>query len=164
MEQYRIYNIPDIKTAYVSLLGSNLNHLVNYIYSNLDDFPDPETRVALSFNMLLISGTLLATDLSVKVAKDLESLYRDQEYLMKWKNPSMKRQYLRKELETLRKHTEIDETVSLNMSGQCVDETGSIRDSIAGTQYDIKTGIETLNISASLPVPDNGSENGCQLM
>jgi hypothetical protein len=163
MDTYRIYNIPNIKESYVTLLGKNLNVLIAYIYDNRDIFPDPETRAALSFNMLLISETLVETSLSIKIANDLETLRKDSVYLSKWKNPSMKRQYLRKELETLRKHTEIDDTISLNMCG--LTDDGSIRDSemtVGGTQYDVRTGIETLNVSSVVPNAGNG--DGCQLM
>ena len=163
METYRIYNISHIKEAYVSLLGKNLNNLIEYIYNNLDQFPDAEMRAALSFNMLLISGTLINAELSVKIANDLESLRKNQEYLNKWKNPSLKRQYLRKELETLRKHTEIDDTISLNMSG--LKEDGSVAIDVDhkndSNVFDIKTGIETLNVSTTIPSAQDGN---CALM
>jgi len=155
-KKYRIYNIPQIKDEYTKLLGLNLNTLIESIYANPEQFPDPETRAALSMNMLLISKNLVSAELSAKIGKDLDILRKDANYLGKWDNPSLKRQYLKKEIETLNKHTEIDDTITLN---SCQQESASI---MPTTVYDIRSGVETINPSNTVPVAPKSDE--CCLM
>ena len=156
---YRIYKISNLKDGYKKMLTDNLEHLINYLYENEKD---PELRAGLSLHMILSSGNLVSIVNSIKIAKDLNDLLKNNEYLSKFDNPKMKRAYLRKELDTLRSHTELDDTMSLNsINALSLDKTGNETNTFDtfGTHknYDITTGISTLNALPS----DIEQESGC---
>lgn len=151
---YRIYNIPNLKEGYTKVISDNLEKLVDSIYNT---FTDPEMRAALAFHLILSSGNLISVKNSIRISKDLDDLKKNQSYLNKWEKPHLKRQFLNKELETLRKHTEIDDSISLNGMMTSNDTASTVTPTVLnGTEYDIKTGIDTLNVSEE--------STGCELM
>ena len=153
---YRIYKINNLKDGYKRMLTNNLEYLINYLYENETD---TELRVGLSLHMILSSGNLVSIKNSIKISKDLNDLLKNNEYLSKFENPKMKRSYLRKELETLRAHTELDDTMSLNSINLDRNDNETNTFGTFGTikNYDITTGISTLN---ALPY-DIEKEGGC---
>ena len=118
LSDYRSYNLPNIKHLYLTLLNDNLMNLLTYIYDHNDQEPYrfPEVRIALSMQMILFSDKLIPINLSSLIARDLEELKNDDTYTSQWVNPTLKRRTLTKDLEILKKHTEIDDSVSLNLS------------------------------------------------
>ena len=118
LNDYNCFSIPDIKSIYISLLNDNLEYLIDYIYENSKKEPynDPVVRVALSMQMILSSKQLIPYQTASLIAKDIEELRRNDEYTNQWANPTLKRKALSKELEMLKTHTEIDETMSLNLT------------------------------------------------
>lgn len=163
LTDYRGYNIPEMKQVYVQLLNDNLQHLIEYIYFNKDkqSYNSPSIRVALAMQMILASDQLIPYQLSSMIAKDIEDLRKDDEYIHQWDNPSLKKRALLKELEFLKKHTEIDETISLNLTDKPHDEehNNSLKD------FDINSGISTLNVSAKFPIENEEQVNqSCSMM
>jgi len=165
LNDYNCFNIPDIKSVYVSLLNDNLEYLIDYIYENSDTEPynAPATRVALSMQMILSSKQLIPYQTASMIAKDIEELRRNDEYTNQWTNPALKRKALSKELEMLKKHTEIDETMSLNLTDNPREDEQkqSLRD------FDIHSGVSTLNVSSRFPVAtenENGQNGSCAVM
>lgn len=162
---YRCYNVPEMKQLYVKMLNDNLLSLINYIYSQkaVEPYNSAATRVALSMQMLLASNQLIPYQQASAIIKDIESLRSDTTYLEQWTNPSLKRKALLKEIELVRKHTEIDETISLNLADQ-PDHMGEHHgDDLKN--FDMNSGISTLNVSAQLPVDNlDGDQGRCSLM
>jgi hypothetical protein len=165
LTDYRCFHLEDIKSVYISLLNDNLQYLINYIYENADKEPykNPATRVALSMQMILSSDQLIPYQTASMIAKDIEELRRNEEYTNQWVNPTLKRKALSKELEMLKKHTEIDETMSLNLTDNPHEDNynPNLRD------FDIHSGISTLNVSSQFPVAneiDNSQGSGCMVM
>jgi hypothetical protein len=115
---YSSCNIPEIKNAYVSLLNDNLSSLIDYIYSNttVPPYNNPEIRIALSLQMLFSSEKLINPNLSTKIAKDINDLLQNSEFLSKWEHKDKKIKMLKHELNKLIKSTELDDTISLNIS------------------------------------------------
>jgi len=161
---YRCFNIPDIKNVYIQLLNDNLQYLVDYIYANSDKEPynSPSIRVALAMQMILSSDQLIPYQTSSMIAKDIEELRHNDEYTNQWANPSLKRKALGKELEMLKKHTEIDETMSLNLT----DKPGEDEQKQSLKDFDIHSGVSTLNVSSRFPVndTDNPQNASCIVM
>jgi hypothetical protein len=155
---YRIYKNNNLKDGYKKMLNDNLEHLISYLYSS-NGPTDPELRAGLSLHMILSSGNLVSITNSIKISKDLNDLLKNTEYLAKFDNPKIKRSYLRKELETLRAHTELDDTMSLNSINLDRNDNETNTFGTFGTikNYDITTGISTLN---ELPY-DMEKEGGC---
>ncbi len=164
LTDYHIYNRTDAQTLYVKLLNDNLLHLINYIYaqSTIEPYNLPETRVALSMQMLLASQQLIPYPTASLIIKDIETLRNTTEYLDKWENPVLKRKTLAKEIEMIKKHTEIDETISLNFAGQPDHENhgDNMKD------FDLQSSISTLNVSVQCPIEgDNTNDDQrCVLM
>lgn len=162
---YRCYNVPEMKQLYVKMLNDNLLSLINYIYSQqaVEPYHSAATRVALSMQMLLASNQLIPYQQASVIIKDIESLRSDTAYLEQWTNPSLKRKALLKEIELVRKHTEIDETISLNLADQ-PDHMGEFNgDDLKN--FDMNSGISTLNVSAQLPVDNlDGDQGRCSIM
>jgi hypothetical protein len=158
LADYRCYSLPILKTAYLKLLNDNISHLIEYIYNNRDKetYQSPEVRVALAMQMIISSDQLIPIKLSTMIAKDLETLRKDEAYTAKWVNPMMKRKRLVKELEILTRHTEIDDSISLNLADK-TEVIPNIED------FDIHSGISTLNVSATCPVEEEDKRN-CSLM
>lgn len=157
---YRCYYLPNLKSVYLKLLNDNITYLVQSIYTNKEREPynSPAVRVALSMQMILSSDKLIPIQLSSLIAKDLENLRKDDEYTNKWVNPALKRKRLLKELEMLKKHTEIDDSISLNLADQPSNEAKVNID-----DFDIHSGISTLNVSAACPIDDDNRGN-CSVM
>jgi hypothetical protein len=162
---YRCYRIPELKQVYVQLLNDNLEYMINFIYTNKEkpQYSSPSIRVGLAMQMLLASQQLIPYQLSALIAKDIEDLRKDDEYTNLWQNPALKRKALGKELEFLRKHTEIDETISLNMANQTeaqLEQQQNLQD------FDIHSGISTLNVSSHFPVAEDPiiASNNCAIM
>lgn len=154
----------EVKDAYVKLLNDNLVYLVDYIYANTNKSPFDQaaTRSTMSMQMILGAGKLVPFQTASLIAKDLDDLRKDDNYTGQWVNPAQKRKALNKELELLKKHTEIDETMSLNLTdphAPVVDHKTSLDD------FDIHSGLSTLNVSAKYPVQEEGKTHpGCVLM
>jgi len=158
LTEYRCYCLPILKNVYVKLLNDNIVHLLEYIYTHRETEPynSPEVRLALSMQIILSSEHLIPVHLSTQIAKDIDTLRKDNEYLSKWVNPSQKRKRLSRELELLKKHTEIDDSISLNLPDQ-IEMKQNIED------FDIHSGISTLNVSTSCPIPEEDQGN-CTIM
>lgn len=157
LTDYRGFNIPKIKQVYVKLLDDNLQHLIGFIYSNIDKEPynSQDIRVALAMQMILASNQLIPYQISSMIAKDIEELRKNENFLNQWENPLLKRKALFKELQFLKKHTEIDDTISLNLTDKPQEEkhVNSLKD------FDIHSGISTLNVSSSFPLDVENSQN-----
>ena len=160
LSDYRCYNLPNIKNLYLKLLNDNIMSLISHIYDHSDQEPyqSPEVRIALSMQMILSSDKLIPVSLSSLIARDLEDLKKDDTYTSQWVNPTLKRRTLARDLEILRKHTEIDDSVSLNLSN-----FGDVESKVNAEDYDIKSGVSTLNVSAVLPIKEEEGGN-CLLM
>lgn len=159
LTQYKYYYANDLKDAYMALLNDNIIQLITYIYDNMDKkhYQSPETRVALSMQMVLSSDKLIPINLSSLIAKDIDKLRKDSDYTNQWANPTLKRKYMQKELDILRKHTEIDDTISLNLP-----ETAP---KVNMEDFDIHSGMSTLNVSSTQPIQDTLEEpDACILM
>lgn len=153
----------EIKQVYVKLVNDNLVHLINHIYNHKDHSPYDQASVRSTIAMQLILGAnkLIPFEMSSMIAKDLEDLRKNDEYTSLWANPALKRKALNKELELLRKQTEIDETVSLNLSDPKAvnSEQSSLED------FDLHSGLSTLNVSAKYPLPnENKPIDNCNIM
>lgn len=165
LTDYRCFNLPNIKQVYVKLLNDNLQHLINYIYNNTDKEPynSAEIRTALSMQMILASNQLIPYQLSSLIAKDLDEMRKNDSYTDQWASSSKKRKVLAKEMDFLKKHTEIDDTVSLNLADN-KDEKNPDADL---ENFDINSSMSSLNVSAKCPVEDGiipDQANGCSLM
>jgi hypothetical protein len=162
---YRCYNVPEMKQLYVKMLNDNLLSLINYIYSQqtVEPYNSPATRVALSMQMLLASNQLIPYQQASAIIKDIEALRADAGYLDQWVNASLKRKALMKEIEMVRKHTEIDDTISLNLANQ--PDTMGGPDGEDLKNFDMNSGISTLNVSAQMPVDNlDGDQGRCTIM
>jgi len=159
LTDYRGYHIKNIQNHYIALLSDNLVNLISYIYEHREQSPydKPEIRVALASQMILSSNKLVPHNLSAQIVRDIEQLRNDEQYLSQWKDPSLKRKTLMKELEMLRKHTEIDDTISLNLAPADSGKPESLDD------FDLQSSMSTLNVSAQLPLTKHG-ENMCRIM
>jgi hypothetical protein len=160
LTDYRCYFLSNLKNVYLKLLNDNITYMLEYIYTNKDKEPynSPEVRVALAMQMILSSDKLIPISLSSMIAKDLEMLRKDDDYTSKWLNPVMKRKRLLKELEMLKKHTEIDDSISLNLP-----DKKEIENKVNIEDFDIHSGLSTLNVSASCPIEEDNRGN-CSLM
>lgn len=161
LTDYRVCGLTNLKNIYLKLLNDNLVYLIEYIYKNSTQEPyqSPDVRVALALQMILSSEELIPMRLSSLIAKDLEALRKDDKYTSRWVNPALKRKRLLKELEMLRKHTEIDDSISLNLADKTeADEKPNLAD------FDIHSGISTLNVSETCPLPDDEEDNRCLIM
>jgi hypothetical protein len=161
LTEYFCFQIPELKKAYVKLLNDNLVGLINHIYDNKNSetYSSAEIRVGLSMKMLMSSSSLISYQLSSLIAKDIEELRKDDNYTCKWESSSMKRKALLKELEFLRKHTEIDDTISLNLADESINPTLPNM-----KEYDIQSGISTLNVSIKYPLDkDLDQASNCSL-
>jgi hypothetical protein len=161
LTNYHDYGVPDLQQLYVQMLNDNLTHLISYLYpkdNTLGSVTVPTmttvVRVALSMQMLIASQKLIPCELSSKIAKDISELAKDIGYLKRWKDPKLRRQCLRDDLALLRKHTEIDDTISLNHSA-----TNATEDSELAGLSDITamSTISTLNVN---PHTDDASDHG----
>lgn len=161
LTDYQCYCVPNLKGVYLQLLNDNIMHLITYIYENIDKEPynSPEIRIALAMQMILSSDKLIPINVSSLIAKDIDNLRKNVEYTNKWVNPALKRKRLLKELEVLRKHTEIDDSVSLNLP----DKT-EMDNKINVGDFDIHSGVSTLNVSSSCPVQEVDNRGNCIVM
>ena len=144
---YSLCNIPEIKTSYVSLLNDNLLTLIEYIYLNTSVSPynNPEIRVALSLQMLFSSEKMINPNLSIKIAKDINDLMLNVDYINKWDNKDKKIKSMKNELTRLIKNTEIDDTISLNVSDEVYSSVSTM-----------------LPVSQNLPMKfDQNDQNAC---
>lgn len=158
LNDYRCFCLPNLKDIYLRLLNDNITYLIDYIYanSNKEPYKSPEVRIALSMQMILSSDKLIPVQLSSMIAKDIDGLRKNDEYTSQWANPMMKRKRLTKELEMLKKHTEIDDSISLNLPDQMdAENKPNIED------FDIHSGLSTLNVSATCPIEE---EARCTVM
>jgi hypothetical protein len=155
---YRCVCVPNLKRVYLKLLNDNIVHLIESIYVNRDKIPynSTETRVALSMQMILSSDQLIPFQLSTQIAKDLDDLRKNEEYTKRWANPAKKRKQLVNEIEMLKKHTEIDDSISLNLADQ--------QEVINTVDFDIHSGVSTLNVSAECPIQDEDGRGNCLVM
>jgi hypothetical protein len=156
---YRYFCVPNLKEMYLKLLNDNITDLIDYIYNNRDKEPYnlPENRTALSMQMILSSNKLIPIQLSTMIAKDLDDLRKNDEFTSRWANPLLKRKRLSKELEMLKKHTEIDDSISLNFPDKTdVDTKVNLED------FDIHSSVSTLNVSTSCPIEEESGR--CLLM
>lgn len=161
LTDYRCFYIPNLKNMYLKLLNDNITYLINYIYINKDKEPynSSEVRIAISIQLILSSDQLIPIQLSSLIAKDIDTLRKNDEYTSRWVNPSMKRKKLLKELEILKKHTEIDDSISLNLHDHSeIDNKVNIDD------YDINSSVSTLNVSVSCPIQEEDSRSNCLIM
>lgn len=158
LNDYRCFCLPNLKNIYLKLLNDNITYLIEYIYDNKEKEPykSPEVRIALSMQMILSSDKLIPIQLSSLIAKDIDGLRKNNEYTSQWANPMMKRKRLAKELEMLKKHTEIDDSISLNLPDQVDAENKPNID-----EFDIHSGLSTLNVSATCPIEE---EARCSIM
>ena len=149
LEEYSSYKIPSIKDAYISLLNDNLIYLITFIYNNKTHEPynNIEYRIALSLQLMLSSNKLLPSSLTAQIVKDLDFLKQNDDYLNKFKNKMQKVKVLNHEIQSILKHTEFDDSISLNMP------------------TDLASSVSTLNSSsASKPsVVDKISNDNCSL-
>lgn len=158
---YRCVCLPDLKGVYLKLLNDNIIHLIESIYTNREKPPYhlAETRIALAMQMIVSSDQLIPTNVAMMIAKDMDDLRKNDEYINRWVNPAKKRKQMIRELEVLRKHTEIDDSISLNLA----DQTDTM-EKINVDEMDIRSGISTLNVSASCPIPEEEGRGNCQIM
>lgn len=157
---YRCFYLPNLKNIYLNLLNDNITHLIGHIYNNMNSEPynSPDVRISLSMQMILSSNKLIPANLASKIAKDIDDLRKDVNYTSKWADPTLKRKKMTKELETLRKHTEIDDNISLNLADTKDPE-------IKVDDFDLHSTISTLNVSSSCPVEAGDiNEEKCSLM
>jgi hypothetical protein len=154
LTNYRCSNVKDLKSHYITLLNHNITHLIDFIYSHTDQVPynSPEVRIALSMQMILSSEQLIPIDMSTKIARDFDVLRKDEKYTNQWDQPAQKRKRLLKELEMLKKHTEIDDSISLNIPDK---DDQLIPDNIE--DFDLHSSVSTLNVSLSCPIEDEDS-------
>jgi len=159
LTDYRCFCIPNLKNVYLKLLNDNIVHLIQYIYDTREKEPysSAEIRVALAMQIIIASDHLIPVHLSNLISKDIESLRKNDEYTAQWVNPAFKRKRLTRELELLRKHTEIDDNISLNLP-----DHGEIPVKI--DDFDIRSGISTLNVSVSCPIPEENEGSNCVVM
>jgi hypothetical protein len=157
LTEYRCWSIPNIKDMYLCLFNDNIVHLIDYIYSNQSKEPydSPENRVALAMQMIMSSEQLIPVHLSTMIIKDMDTMRKDNQYTSRWVNPALKRKTLSKEIELLKKHTEIDDSMSLNLPDKSEGEKPEIAD------FDIHSGVSTLNVSSVCPIDE---ESRCILM
>jgi hypothetical protein len=160
LTECRCYCLPNLKSLYLHLLNDNITYLIDYIYTHCDKEPynAPEVRVALAMQMILSSDKLIPIALSSMIAKDLDGLRKNEEYTSKWTNPQLKRRRLQKEIELLKKHTEIDDSISLNFP-----DATSVDNKVNIDDFDIHSGVSTLNVSASFPIQDD-DRGPCSIM
>lgn len=159
---YHCTELIDSKAIYIKLLNDNLLQLLEYIYEHQNTAPynTPEIRVALAMQLIISSRKQIPFQLTSRIAKDLEDLRKDDNYTNQWAVPSLKRKALSKELDILKTHTQIDETMSLNQSHPNDDPTKQ-----EFTDFDIHSGMSTLNVSSYCPIGEsNESDNSCVLM
>lgn len=161
LTDYKCYNAADISSVYVQLLNDNLIHLIEYVYNNVekDAYKLAATRVSLAMQMILASNQLIPYHIASLIAKDIEDLKKNDEYINQWENPTLKRKSLTKELEFLKKHTEIDETISLNLADKSEEEEQkqNLKD------FDIHSGVSTLNVSSRYPI-EIAQTHSCLIM
>jgi|UniRef100_A0A6C0BJS3 hypothetical protein len=157
---YRCFYLPNLKTVYLKLLNDNLVTLIEYIYAHTEvpPYDSPEVRISLSMQMILSSDQLVPIHVSTKIAKDFDLLRYDTQYTNQWANPARKRRQLAHELDLLKKHTEIDDAISLNLSDHNATP-------LTTEGFDLHSSISTLNVSSSCPIPADEAESGnCSIM
>jgi hypothetical protein len=162
LTNYSCVFIPNLKDVYLKLLNDNISDLISYIYSHQTSEPYnlPETRVALAVQMIMSSDKLIPIQLSSQIAKDLETLRKDVAYTNRWANPTQKRKRLLKEVEILRKHTEIDDSISLNLP-----DHGDKENQPKIEDFDQHSTVSTLNVSVKCPIPDESEDDrNCLVM
>lgn len=151
------------------LINDNLISILEYLYQHQEQEPYRRPEIRLAITMPLINCShhqLLPLDLSNLIIKDIETLRKNDQYLSQWANPTHKRKTLAKDLQIVKQHTEIDDTISLNVSG---DPSGSVNPNSSSVlpppppESDLHSTISTttLNVSASAPLP---SQNDCLVM
>ena len=150
---YRSFQISNAKELYMKILNDNIITLIDHIYQHKSEEPYilPETRVAISMQMILISDKLVPSQISSLIAKDIDTLRKNDEYTSQWANPSLKRKQLTKELELLAKHTEIDDNISLNIPDDPDDKLTKQK----LDDFDIQSDISTLNVSSVCPIEED---------
>lgn len=163
LSDYCSFNIPEHKTYVLTLLDDNLNYMLEYIYSSerSDQIPYnlPEFRVALALQMLLASNRLISYQLASQIAKDIETLRHNQDYLNRWENSSVRKRMLLKELKTLKAHTEIDDEISLNSVTNDISDENQPDFS----NFDLHSGVSTLNVSVHCPDIE-GQQEECTIL
>jgi hypothetical protein len=159
LTDYRCFYLPDLKNVYLKMLNDNITQLIDYIYQNREKEPynSTEVRISLSMQMILSSNQLIPIQLSTLIAKDIDALRKNDEYTNRWANPAMKRKRLVKEMEILKKHTEIDDSISLNLADKSEPKPNLV-------DFDIHSGVSTLNVSATCPISDDDGRGGCMVM
>ena len=115
---YQSYKVSNIKELYVSLLNDNITNLLKFIYNNKNKEPYNivENRVAVALQLLLSSNKLLPADITSEISKDLNDLKLNESYLQKFPNKDLKIKQLNHEIKAVMNHTELDDSVSLNIS------------------------------------------------
>jgi hypothetical protein len=161
---YRSYHLPNLNQIYAKILNDNLRYLISYIYSQKDGdstYSDPSVRVAVSLQLLLASNQLIPVQMASLIIKDMNDLRQNETYLNRWADPGLKRKIMGKEIEILRKHTEIDESISLNLADH---EESADRTAFDPKDYDLQSSVSTLNVSDQCTIPGPKPEERCVVM
>lgn len=125
MNSYRSDSHIDLQKLYVDLLCGNLNQLIDYIYQSKSPFDLPQHRVGVCLQLVVLSNQKLSIKSSNLIIKDLQTLKTDTNFLKKWDNPTLKRQCLNKEIDIIKQHTDIDDSMSLNQHGNSIEDDNS---------------------------------------
>ena len=101
-----------LQEYFLKLLDDNLNYMINYIYEHQENEPYHQTKVraTLAINMILASQKLIPTNLATLVLKDLS--------LLKEEVDSNQLKEIDQAIQLVRRQTEIDDLISLNLPGQ----------------------------------------------
>lgn len=173
MNSYRSDSRIDLQKLYVNLLCNNVNQLVDFIYQSNVPFDIPQHRVAVCLQLVVLSDHKLTIKSSNLIIKDLQTLKNDTNFLKQWDNPQLKRQCLNKEIEIIKQHTDIDDSMSLNQHGH-ENEHGNQQGHVGqddNSQYipdnESLLSVATLNTHTSPVELDNlykQEKNACVLM
>ena len=103
------FNLPAVNEATADLIGQNAEHLINYIYANVDMFPytDPLIRVGLVLKTLLKCNRILTMQTLSRPIEDLTTLINDA-------STELSRRSFIDELKYIQSCTLNDDLISLN--------------------------------------------------
>lgn len=110
-----------VREGYKKLMLDNANYLIEQIYlkKNEEPYNNTEMRIFMSLGLIFSNeNKFVSSNLSKKIAKDINDLMMDNEYLSRFNDKSKIINSMKQELTKLINMTELDDTISLNISSE----------------------------------------------